>query len=195
MNPIKINQKIKIIPDKIEKFSMGIIISVSEDCFVAKVNNPDLIMPDSESEILISFDEYTVIFISKIIKAEGDNVTFSVPSKFNFIQKREYHRINTKIPVFFKEIEEINKEIEAEIINIGGGGMKVASFLNSKHILNARFNLPNKKEIKTLFEILRVVEENKKFFLSGKFKIISNFDKTAIIQFCFKRQLEAKYKK
>ena len=212
MNPIKENQKIKIIPDKIENFSMGVIISEGKDCFVAEVNDISLITVGSKPEILISSEDYIVMFTSKISKIELNKVFFSVTSKFTFIQKREYPRISTKIPVLIKEANG-NQEIESVIINIGGGGMQVTSSseFNLNSILDARFNLTNKKEINTLFEILRIggceqnsisaskvsmqAADDEKFFLSGKFKKISNFDKTAIVQFCFKRQLESKCKK
>ena len=220
VNHIKKNQKIKIIPANIENFSMGIIISACKDFFVAEVKNSSLLMTGSEPEILISTEDYMVMFTSKINKIEHNNVFFAVPSKFTIVQKREYPRINTQMPVFFKETVN-GQETEAETINIGGGGMQFASSVkyNLNCILNARFTLPNKKEINTLFEILREEADCEqrlkgglcppetpfrasnqaadckqrlegKFFLSGKFQTISNFDKTTIIQFCFKRQLE-----
>ncbi|HBG47981.1 MAG TPA: hypothetical protein DDW90_00410 [Cyanobacteria bacterium UBA9971] len=193
VNPIKKNQKIKIIPDNIEEFSMGIIIFACKDYFVAEVKNSSLIMIDSEPEILISAEDYMIMFASKVNKIDNNKVFFAVPPKFTIVQKREYPRIKTKIPVFIKETVN-SKEIEAETINIGGGGMQFVSSVkyNLNCILNARFSLPNKKEINTLFEILRADCEqlNEKILLSGKFQTISNFDKIAIVQFCFKRQLE-----
>jgi len=191
MNPIKENQKIKIIPDKIEKFSMGVITSACKDFFVAEVNNTSQVTAGLDSEILISSEDYMVMFTSKVSKIERNNVFFSIPAKFNIVQKREYPRIDTNLPVLLQEVVE-NKETEATIINIGGGGMQISSPVkfNSNCLLNARFSLPNKKEINTLFEVLRCDIENNKFLISGKFKTISNFDKTAIVQFCFKRKLE-----
>ena len=199
MNLIKENQKIKIIPDNIEEFSMGTIIFACKDYFVAEVKNSSLAMTGSAPEILISTEDYMIMFTSKVNKTENNKVFFAVPSKFTIVQKREYPRIKTKMPVFIKETV-TSQETEAETINIGGGGMQFASSVkyNLNCILNARFTLPNKKEINTLFEILRAdceQPQNKKIFLSGKFQTISNFDKTAIIQFCFKRQLEANCKK
>jgi len=196
MNLIKENQKIKIIPDRTDKISVGVIISADSDCFTAKVNNPSSLVQDSEPEILISGEDYMVMFTSKVNKIERNNVFFTVPSKFTFIQKREYPRINIKLPVSFKETSEI-QEIQAVTVNIGGGGMQVLSSyaFNTNSVLNAEFNLSNKKEINTSLEILRVKTENEKFLLSGKFNKISNFDKTSIIQFCFKQQLELKCKK
>jgi len=191
MNPIKENQKIKIIPAKIEEFSMGVIISACKDFFVAEVNNTELVTTGSNSEILISSEDYMVLFTSKINKIERNNVFFTVPSRFNIVQKREYPRIDTNLPVLLKKTDE-NTETKATIINIGGGGMQICSSVkfNSNCLLNARFALPNKKEINVLFEVLRSDLENNKFLISGKFKTISNFDKTAIVQFCFKRKLE-----
>ena len=218
MNPIKENQKIKIIPGNIENFSMGLITSVQQDYFVAEINNPAMLAPGLDLEILISAEDYMILFISKINKIENNNIFFAYPPKFKYIQKREYPRIKTNIPVLLKKADENNEE-KAVIINIGGGGMKFISpvdWLSAKTsiscsqslpsvldkqsanincVLNARFTLPNKKEINTLFDVLRVEKENKKFTFSGKFKTISNFDKTIIIQFCFKREIESKYKK
>lgn len=190
MNPIKENQKIKIIPDKIEKFSMGVITSACKDFFVAEVNNVSLVVAGLNSEILISAEDYMVMFTSKVSKIERNNVFFDVPSKFNIVQKREYPRIDTNLPVLLKKVDE-NNETEATIVNIGGGGMQISSPVkfDSNRLLNACFSLPNKKEINVLFEVLRC-DVNNKFLISGKFKTISNFDKTAIVQFCFKRKLE-----
>jgi len=191
MNHLKENQKIKIIPDNIEEFSMGIIISVCKNYFVAEVKNSLLIMTGSEPEILISEEDYMIMFTSKVNKINNNKVFFATPSKFTIVQKREYPRIKTQMPVFLKETVD-SQETEAETINIGGGGMQIAS--SAKYslncILNARFSLPNKKEINALFEISRINKKNEEKFFSGKFNKISNFDKTAIIQYCFKRQLE-----
>lgn len=196
MNPIKENQKIKIIPDKIKKISTGVIISVFQDCFVAEIDDISSVAPGMEPELLFSSEDYMVTCNSRVGKIEQNKVFFLFPQKFNYIQKREYPRINAKIPVLVKETETGDNR-KAEIINIGGGGMQIAApFKFNLHcILNTAFNLPNKKEINALFEILRISEEeapkrNESFFLSGKFNSISNFDKTAIIQFCFKRRLE-----
>jgi len=196
MNLIKENQKIKIIPDRIDKIAVGFIISACRESFVAEINNPSSLIPGSSPEILISGEDYMVMFTSKVNKTVRNNVWFSIPSKFTFIQKREYPRINVNLPVSLKQSNE-TPETQAVTANIGGGGMQIVSSadfeLNS--VLNAKFNLSNKKEINTSLEILRRKEEDEKFFLSGKFNKISNFDKTSIIQFCFKHQLELKCKK
>lgn len=200
MNPIKENQKIKIIPDNVEKFSVGTIVSASQDCFIAEINNPSMVMAGLEPEILISSDDYMVMFTSKVNKIERNKVFFSVPPKFNYIQKREYPRINIQLPVLLQITDNPEEKIKAEIINIGGGGMQIMycgeyeGLFKPNILINAEFNLTNNKHINVVFEVLRINEENNKIFLSGKFKTISNFDKTTIIQFCFKRQLEAKCK-
>lgn len=196
MDFIKKNQKISIIPDRIDKISTGIIISSGPDGFVAEVSNTSAISQGLEQEIVVSSENYTVTFTSKINKLDNNNVFFSIPSEFTFVQRREYPRININIPVFLTKTAE--PEIKTETVNIGGGGIQVTSPINFdvKTILKARFNLSEKKEINTDFEVLRCEAGAKKeFTLSGKFNNISNFDKTTIIQFCFKRQLESACKR
>jgi len=207
MNHIKENQKIKIIPDNISEISTGVIISVNHEGFVAQIENssakPSLLSIGQNPEILISLDNCMILFTAEISKIENENdnvkVFFSGMSKITFVQKREYPRVKTNVPVFLTTASCPQNVLEqGTIINIGGGGMSIVSPMevNSKCFLKASFKLSGKKEINTVFEVLRVASENnadnKKFLISGKFGEISNFDKTSIIQFCFKHQLELK---
>lgn len=211
MNPIKENQKIKIIPDKINRISTGVVIKSGTDFFVAEINNSSFVSQGLEPEILISFDDYMVMFTSKIFKIEQNKVFFSVPLRFTFVQKREYPRVAANIPVLIKDSAG-QSETEGVVKNIGGGGMQVFSPIKFKlnSILNVSFNLSGRNKINTSFEVLRVTDctedsdysseffagfNNKDFIISGRFREISNFDKISIVQFCFKHQLELNCKK
>jgi c-di-GMP-binding flagellar brake protein YcgR len=191
MAPLKENQKIKIIPEKISQISTGAIVSLETDYFVAKIDNPLFVKTGNSPEILITEEDYMLLFTSKVNKIENDSVYFDIPKKYCYIQKREYARTDVDLPVM------INNCSTAKIVNIGGGGMQISTDTNYKlnSLINMEFNLSPKKKIKAEFKVLRVAEENNKFLLSGEFLELSNIDKTAIIQFCFKHQLELKYRK
>lgn len=195
MNLIKEKQKIKIIPDRINDFSTGVIVSYQSDGFVAEIKNPSSVSLGQEPEILISSEDFIILFNSKVNKIINNNVFFSITSKVSIVQKREYPRIEVNIPVLLSDSS--GMETEGTIINLGGGGMQIRSSrkFNTDSKLNASFKLYGKKDICVLFKILRISDNNDKFVLSGNFEEISNLDKTSIIQFCFKHQLEIKYKK
>ena len=194
MTLIKKQQKIKIIPEEINKFATGIIISSNPDSFVARVNDPSLVKMGQETEILISSEDFMVLFNSKVNKINNDNVFFSIISKISFVQKREYPRIAVSIPVLL--LSDGKREENGEIINIGGGGMQILVSLEfpKNSMVKAGFKLYDKNEMDIMFKVLRVDSTDKGFVISGKFDEISNFDKTSIIQYCFKRQLETKCK-
>ena len=197
MTFIKEQQKIKIIPEDINKFAVGIIISSQTDSFVAQVNNSSLITEGQEIEVLVSSDDFILLFNSKVNKIVDNNVFFSVLSKPNYVQKREYPRIPVCIPVKLFSINNDSTSQGANIINLGGGGMQMNSpfELKKNTIINTKFKLSDKNEISVLFKVLRTGLAEKGYNISGEFHQISNFNKTLIIQFCFKRQLEIKYRK
>jgi len=191
---IKQNQKIKIIPENIKQISTGTIISVEKDFFVAEINSNPESIDFAEAEIHISDENFILIFNTQIIKREKNQVSFKIPEKYNYTQKREYPRISTSIPLKINNTEE-KKEVYGQIVNLGGGGMKICSPVNYNpdSVLNANFTLPNKTTVKTLFYTLRseiFPEAQEIYAVSGQFKNISTIEKTAIIQFCFKQKLE-----
>jgi len=191
---IQQNQNIKIIPENIKEISIGKVISVEQDCFTAEITSSIETLNQGEAEVHISDENFILIFNTKILKIEKNKIIIKNPKKYNYIQKREYPRISTKIPLKINTVKE-KKETNAEIINIGGGGMKISSPVaySPDSLLNTNFTLPSKTSVNTLFYTLRceMSSENKNIFaISGKFKNITTLEKTAIIQFCFKQKLE-----
>lgn len=201
MNLIKENQTIKIVPDAVSEITTGIITSATDKGFIAKVDNTLFAKSCTNPEILISSEAYLLKFQTSIDKIESGNVYFSIPEKLSYIQKREYPRIECKIPVLLF-IKSDHENIKAVIVNIGGGGMQVSGISSNccadtfciNMILKANFNISPKNEITTTYKLLRINNENGILVFSGSFGKISNADKTAIVQYCFKRQLEMKLK-
>ena len=54
---------------------------------------------------------------------------------------------------------------------------------------NINFDIEN-KSIKCVFEPIRIEAINDKYVSSGRFKGITNFDRIALVQFCFRKQIE-----
>lgn len=200
MDFLKINQKLKIIPDEIKGISSGIIKEIYQDFFTVQLDkNNNSLAVGQNIEIIISGENCLTRFETKIFEIKGDIANFLIPEKFKNIQRREYTRININIPVNLKKPAAANESINTSTEDLSGGGMKVMSesSFDIDTLLEAKLSINTKKNIKTLIKILRVdtCEQNlKKYHLSGKFKEISNADRITIIQLCFKRQLELKCK-
>ena len=200
MDFLKDNQKLRVIPKEIRGISNGTIKEVCPQYFVVELENDKsgFLKVRDIIEIIIPVDSYLVKFEAEIIELKANSVHFLIPKQFKFVQRREYTRVDINLPVKLKELDNEQEPLTSTAKNISGGGMLVMSSKNFDFgaLLEARFSIFPKKDIKTLFEILRVnqSETDEGYCLAGEFKEISNADRTAIIQLCFKRQLETKCK-
>lgn len=200
MDFLKKDQKIKVIPENIEEISGGTIIEVASDYFSVSLNNPhnDLEI-DSNIEFIITDKDFLIRFEAKIIQIKDNVVCFSLPQEFKYMQRREYTRVDINIPVNLTEINNPDTSADTLTTNLSGGGLQVISRENFDigTLLKAKFNILNKKDVRVVMEILRMdknLQNNEEYLLSGEFADISNTNRTAIIQLCFKRQLELRCK-
>ncbi len=196
MEFLKAGQKLKLVPADIKELSEGLITEVNNDKFIVKTL-------DSESkqfafgtylEVICPSENCLIRFESKILPLEyPDKVALSMPENIRYIQRREYTRINLALPVkvFWSDKPD---GIEALSRNISGGGIQFVSErdFELKSVLSIVFALPGKQEINAKLEVLRSEksENSQKWLISGQFSEISNFDRTSVVQLCFKRKLE-----
>ncbi len=84
-----------------------------------------------------------------------------------------------------------NKEIKAAVIDISAGGLKVATKQQLELLKDYKisFTIENQK-VDTIFEPIRIEALPNGFFSSGRFKDINNTDRVALVQYCFKKQIE-----
>ncbi len=198
-NLFKLNQRIRIIPNDYKDLLYGVITGINISDFAVKPAenlSEDSLKTLREKPFEVSFTTANALikFNSKITQVIDGNIYVAYPEEFKRIQRREYTRVNFKVPVKIFVDKENKIVYESNTINLSGGGMQFVSqqSLVEKSIVNARLQLSKNKVIETLFEILRVDEdkEAQKYLVSGAFKKISNIDRISIVQMCFKRQLE-----
>lgn len=201
MKYLKNNQRLKIVPDDASGVLTGVIKSMSPVSFVVAVESPDspMLKQGEVFEIVISDETCILSFETKITEIKDSLVCFSMPENFRLVQRREYPRVDISIPVSIKELSTENGvEFLGTTSNISGGGLKVTApgVVNPGMLVETQFKILNVKNIKTILEVLRTEHPDggSDFFVSGKFKEISNADRIALIQLCFKRQLELKCK-
>lgn len=133
----------------------------------------------------------SVVFIdktNKIVKVEYNK------EQYDLLQRREYTRIELDKEFTLKDEDE-NKDYICSCIDLSAGGMKFvteAELTTAKDYL-VEFTLESLIPILCYFKPIRVDREkgrSKKNIVSGRFIALKNIDKIAIVQFCFKKQME-----
>lgn len=199
MNFLETGLSLKIVPESIKNIKSGTILNVDENLFTVELKGTlDSLLIYSEVEVLVNINSGVLKFNTTIQKIENNILSLIIPEKYSTVQRREYPRIKINIPVTIEQNEGTNKETSTD--DISGGGMKIFSDKEIERGIEfvAKLKITNGKNIKTIFKVLRTTKEsqdNKDFILSGKFADISHSDRTTIIQLCFRKQLEQKFKR
>lgn len=200
MDFLKDNQKLRIVPDEIKEISEGIIREIHPEYFVVQLESTkgEPLKLEGIIEIIIPTEKCLIRFETKVIELSNNIVRFSTPDKVRHVQRREYSRVNIKLPVELRRLDDSYDIIYSVSQNLGAGGMHILTdeTFDFGTLLQAKFTIFSKKEISAIFEVLRTSEDKQESFyhIAGQFKKISNSDRTAIIHLCFKKQLESNYK-
>lgn len=214
MNFLKENLILTVIPDNVDGISKGVIKKINSDNFIICLDRPNLnkIKIPPSLEVTIQTEDCLIRFITDFIKIRENELCLAMPKNHKIIQQREYARARINIPVDLKEIMNPNNAdntssqiFTANIYDLSSGGMKfiLNNYFNEGTLFEAKFNVLENKKIVTLIEILKVdyfindevsSQNDKNYIFSAKFKEIDKFNRFAIIQACFKRQLELRCK-
>ncbi|MDD3013020.1 MAG: PilZ domain-containing protein [Candidatus Gastranaerophilales bacterium] len=196
---LKKNRNLKIIPGNINKISNGTIIDSKDASFVVLLDKAVSLEQNEVIEVIIPDQSNLIKFESTVIQKEEKILYLTIPKNVRYVQRREFPRVNISIPVTLNEISNPDDTLNSITKNLSGGGMQVIAdktfFVGS--LLKAKFIIFDKSSIESVLEVLRVDKKDhscKEYYLSGRFKDLSNTQRTALIQMCFKRQLELKYK-
>lgn len=191
------NPKIKLIPDEVKGATNGVVTEYNSENFLVLLENINSLKLDINDivEIMVSLETCIIRFDAKVKAFNAEVVTLSLPESYKTVQRREYVRVDVNIPVEIKEVTPEGKELNSMCQDLSGGGLKLLAPESFKEgaLLEARLKIVDQKSISTVMEVLRVNSDNDSsldYYISGRFVKISNSDRTAIIQLCFKRQLE-----
>lgn len=190
---LEVNQKINIILNSLDDLISGTIYSQDKNCFNVCFASPvENLKPNKVYKCSVNTNKSLLKFKTKAVKISDDKYSFLIPSNYTEIQRREHTRVNSALPV---KIINNGFEVNAETVNISGGGMKLKTqkAFNKGDVVNIIINFSTTKSIKLKYEILRVEksgDRNLNYIASGVFQNINNIDRISIVQFCFKQQLE-----
>ena len=186
------NQDFIILSPKVTNATKCCVTKIFDDnSFQIKLMTPEKY--DNEEDVeLFAVAGSGIVYLASDIKNSGENIlTINPPKKKTVIQRREYTRVEIHKNIL---INHDNHNIRAEIVDISAGGMRLLT--NEEMFENISYqtdiNLENHLSFSCKFSPIRIVynEETKKYIISGKFKLIRNIDRVALVQFCLKKRAE-----
>ena len=187
-NQITENKEFYIISRSVDNAEICKVIEVADDCFKVKLDKKRKYEVD-ESVELFTVTEKGQLYFETIIKEVNDDVlSIWYPITYKYLQRREYSRVPLDMDIV---LTDNNKEIKAAVIDISAGGLKVATKQQLELLKDYKisFTIENQK-VDTIFEPIRIEALPNVFFSSGRFKDINNTDRVALVQYCFKKQIE-----
>lgn len=195
---LKKNQKISMVPQNIKGALSTTIKDFTNTSLEVEITAEDFeYYSKGDSVEMFTIVEDGMLYFKPIV-ADTDSETNTIKVQFEsdayeLLQRREYTRID-----FEKEFTLSDNENEyiCKCIDISAGGMKFVTTapLNTASDYKIEFTLENSIPIKCYFKPIRVVPvkgNQQQNIVSGRFLAIKNIDKIAIVQFCFKKNMES----
>ena len=193
---IKKNREFIIISPKVTNATKCVVTDVfANDGFEVELKTEEKYSPKEEVNLFAVAGSGVLYLTCKLEGAEEKKLTVSAPKSVVVIQRREYTRVELNKNIL---IDDGEKKIRATIMDISAGGMRLSAETEMKKDKDyaVDINLDSNLFISCTFRSVRVVfeEENKKYNISGKFVLIRNIDRVALMQYCMKRQSEMQNK-
>ena len=187
-NEILENKEFSILSRSIDNATKCRVVDVSEDSFSVQLDIQGKYEVDESVELFTMTSKGQLYFETIIKEVNDDIISMWFPINYRYLQRREYSRIQTVQEI---ELEYNGSKIIAYISDISAGGLKVITTeqLGLLQEYKIAINIEN-KSIETVFEPIRIETTSKGFVSSGRFKDISNYDRIALVQYCFRKQIE-----
>lgn len=148
-----------------------------------------------EVQIRIGKDGTYYLFHTKVtgrIAGHQPVLQLSLPLKITKIQMRNWVRVDTNLPVLYRLAGTENEFIEANAIDISGGGICMLSNdrIEKDTLLEVEITFPDKFVLKTNGIVTRCLDENKIIRVGVCFQEINERNQERIVGYVFKKQRE-----
>lgn len=201
---LKKNQKIFVAPENIKGALSTTIKKVTAKTIEVEIDKKDLkyYKKDNKIEMFTIVDAGMLYFkpiVTEVLKEENTIKVEFDKKTYDLLQRREFSRV--EIQKDFKLFDTDNKEFVCTTIDISAGGMKFVTEAPLTPVKDyiIEFSLDSGIPIRCFFKPIRVdgIDTKKsvqKNVVSGRFIALKNIDKIAIVQFCFRKEMESTIK-
>jgi len=177
-----------IISRAVDNAELCTVSEVCRDCFKVKLKNSRNYEADEAVE-LFSAESGSRLYFETIVKeVSGDILLIWFPLTSKYLQRREYYRISENKSI---ALSSENDSIGGKILDISAGGLKIITSRQLELLKIYKISIIiNSGEINASFQPIRIEASKEGFISSGKFDDITSHDRIALIQYCFRKQLE-----
>lgn len=187
-NQITENKEFYILSRSIDNAEQCKVIEVNEDCFKVQLKNPRKYETDESVELFSMTSKGQLYFETIVKEVKNDIVSIWFPITYKYLQRREFSRVSLNKTIILKNG---NKTINAQVVDISAGGLKIITSEQLELLKEYAVSIMvENKNIETTFEPIRIESSNAGFISSGRYKEISNYDRIALVQYCFRKQIE-----
>ncbi len=189
-NYISKNAKFRIIPTDPEGATVVTVEDIALDYFTIKPETEEGLKPQEHIEFFSLTPQGLLYFESIIKEISEEGIKVLYPISHKFLQRREYTRVDLDKAI---ELYDETTPISSKIIDISAGGLKLSS---SEQLLLTKdykisVNLDVNVSVNCLFHPIRIESDNMLgYTVSGRFMLLKNIDRIALVQYCFKKQME-----
>ena len=192
LSVFKKNQIIKIVPQDVDAACNLSVVDSCEEFLVVTRETACSREITGKVECFTMADEGILYFNSKISKIDDTQYKLTLPLTHKVLQRREYTRVEFNSNIILQTAD--NQQFEALITDLSAGGMKLISnkelSMSEDYTFYLKFD--KSQEVNAVFSPIREDRnENGTYITSGKFKKISNKDRIALAQFCFRKHMES----
>ncbi len=189
-NYISKNAKFRIIPTDPEGATVVTVEDIALDYFTIKPETEEGLKPQEHIEFFSLTPQGLLYFESIIKEISEDGIKVLYPISHKFLQRREYTRVDLDKAI---ELYDETTPIPSKIIDISAGGLKLSSteqlLLTKDYKISV--NLDVNVSVNCLFHPIRIESDNMLgYTVSGRFMLLKNIDRIALVQYCFKKQME-----
>lgn len=186
----KKNQTVNILPEDVRGAAEGIVLRALKKSLEVEIsqNDSQFYSAGMAVELFTPVEDGMLYFSSELESVEKNVLKITLPQESETIQRREFTRIPIEKKVVLKE-----DNITCNCLDISAGGMKLetAKQLDMEVDYTVNFELENNTKINCYLRPIRISKaKNGKYIVSGRFVLLKNIDKIAIVQFCFKKEIE-----
>ena len=190
---LKKNKKVSILPQDVQGAAEGTIKKALKDFFEVEIPQEDLkyYKTGENVELFAAVDAGMLYFSSELEEINENLLKIKTAKDYELLQRREY----TRIPLD-KEIKIKDNNTICHCIDISAGGMKLEMEKqpDMEKDYTISFSLDGRTEISCYLRPIRISKDDKKkngkYIVSGRFVLLKNIDKIAIVQYCFKKNIE-----
>lgn len=199
------NQTVEIeVNEKQRKVAyLSSVLKVCQDCFIfllpADQAAGEVLRPGQR--IVVSFYDHVAFYsfsavVLEVSKPPMPRVKVSLPEKVSRTQRRNFVRINARIPLeYYLVCENLAERIaghQATTLDISGGGVliKTDQKLDPGAELEITFGIPGKGKVFAIGKVIRCCPDSnqQKFRVGIQFTLIEKKDREKIIRYIFEQQ-------